>query len=81
MPPQQFPARDLLFREWREANRKAHLREQEVAKASLLALEGKGEWPSAEARAEVRQLRELANELLQESMRQIEDRAASNKRP
>lgn len=80
MGPEHLPGRDLLFREWQEANRKAHRMEQELAKASLLALEGKGDWPSAASRDEVRKIRELANDLFRESMHQIEVRAALNKR-
>lgn len=71
--------KDLLFREWQSANRKAHGKEQALARACLDALERNAEWPSTEFRVEVQSLRALADDLFQVAMAQIEARARENK--
>ena len=75
-----MPGKDLLFKEWQAANRRAHSLEQAVTRACLDALEGHGEWPSAEERLEAEKARGIANDLFQVAMKQIDERARDNKR-
>ncbi len=73
------PGKNLLFREWQAANRKAHLLEQELARACLDSLERNAGWPSDESRAEAQKVRALADDLFKVAMAQIDDRARSTR--
>jgi hypothetical protein len=73
------PGKDLLFREWQAANRKAHAKEQGIAHACMGALEGQLPWPSEQERAEALALRQLADDLFKVAMEEIEVRARANK--
>lgn len=72
------PGKDLLFREWQAANRRAHAKEQLIAHACMGALEGNLPWPSDQERAEAKALRELADDLFKVAMEEIEARARAN---
>ena len=74
------PGSDLLLREWRAANKKAHQMEQALARACLDALESSADWPTPEWRAEVQSARALADDLFQVAMGQIDEIARVNKR-
>lgn len=67
-----------LFNEWRAADRKAHALEQALTRASLLALEGRGEPPSARDRAQAQKLRHIAHDLFQLAMAEVKARATAN---
>ncbi len=71
--------KDLVFREWQAASRKAHLLEQAVSRSCLSALEGDGDWPTSELRTAARSSRGLADDLFRTAMAQIEDHARANK--
>ena len=68
-----------LFNEWRAADRKAHAMEQELTRASLRALEGRGEPPSAQERALAHKLRHTADELFQLAMQEMKARTGANR--
>lgn len=70
-------AGELLFSEWRTADRQARLLEQAIALAWLAALDGKGEAPSPEQVATVHRLREVANDLFNVAMAEMANRADS----
>jgi hypothetical protein len=74
-----MPSKDLIFREWRAATRAAHLKEQALARGFLDALADNGAWPTLEARADAKKLRELADDLFQVAMAQIEEHADAAK--
>jgi hypothetical protein len=67
---------DSLFHEWRAADRKAHALERTVTKASLRALGGEGEAPTAHEREKVRTLRQAADELFHLAMKEFKLRVA-----
>ncbi len=69
-----------LFSEWRTADRKAHLLERALSKASLRALEGHGEAPSSQDRAKAHQLRETADDLFRLAMDEMKSRATALRR-
>lgn len=68
-----------LFNEWRAADRKAHAMEQELTRASLEALEGRGEPPSAQERAQAHKLRRTADDLFQLAMEEMKAKAGANR--
>ena len=65
-----------VFHEWRAADRQAQSQEQAITKASLRALEGKGEAPSDDEREKARTLRQRADALFQRAMREFKLRVA-----
>jgi hypothetical protein len=67
---------DSVFHEWRAADRQAHAQERAMTKASLSALEGKGEAPSDDEREKARTLRQRADALFQRAMREFKQRVA-----
>jgi hypothetical protein len=69
-----------IFQEWRTADREAHAFEQQVTRATLLALEGRGPEPSPEVREKAGNMRELANDLFRLAMDEMKRRADENKR-
>lgn len=73
------PGKDLLLREWRAANNKAHGMEQALARSCVAALDGKAPWPTEDERARVKAARSLADDLFQVSMAEINERARFNK--
>jgi hypothetical protein len=68
-----------LFNKWRAADRKAHDLEQALTRASLRALEGRGEPPSAQERAQAHKLRHTADDLFQLAMEEMKARASANR--
>jgi hypothetical protein len=68
-----------LFNEWRVADRQAHAMEQALTRASLEALEGRGEPPSAQERAQAHKLRRAADDLFQLAMEEMRARASANR--
>lgn len=68
-----------LFQEWRTADRQAHAMEQQLTRASLDALEGRGVAPTDEERSKAQHLRHVANDLFQLAMAQMKDKAANNR--
>lgn len=69
-----------LFQEWRAADRAAHALEQEVVRASMAALDGKGPAPSQEAHDKAHKLRETANDLFALAMEEMRIRARGARR-
>lgn len=69
-------AEELLFSEWRVADRQARLLEQALALTSLAALDGKSEPPSQREIDAARRLRETANDLFDVAMAEMAGRAA-----
>lgn len=67
---------DSLFHDWRAADREAHALERKIANASLRALGGEGEAPSADERLKVRTLRQAADELFHLAMAEFKRRVA-----
>ena len=67
---------DSVFHEWRAADREAHSQERSMTKASLRALEGKGEAPSDDEREKARTLRQSADALFQRAMHEFKLRVA-----
>ncbi len=67
---------DSVFHEWRAADREAHSQERAMTKASLRALEGKGEAPSDDEREKARTLRQSADALFQRAMHEFKLRVA-----
>ena len=70
-------AEELLFSEWRTADRQARLLEQAIALAWLSALDGTGAAPSAEQIAAVRRTRAVANDLFKVAMAEMANRVDS----
>jgi len=68
-----------LFNEWRAADRKAHDVEQALTRASLAALEGRGEPPSVRERERAHRLRHTADDLFQLAMAEMKARAEANR--
>ena len=67
---------DSVFHEWRAADREAHSQERAMTRASLRALEGKGEAPSNDEREKARTLRQSADGLFQRAMHEFKLRVA-----
>jgi hypothetical protein len=74
-----MPANEDLFQEWRTADREAHAMEQLVTRESLLALEGKGQAPTADDRAKAQGLRHTADDLFQLAMAVMDAKARANR--
>ena len=71
---------DLLIREWRVANRMTMAHENALARACLQkALFATGTDLAAE-RAKVQRMRDIANDLLQMSLAQVDEGAATRRR-
>jgi hypothetical protein len=74
------PAFPQVFAVWREADAQARAVEGAVLGASLLALDGLGQPPSVEQQQRARELRRIADALLQSALLemtvQAEDRSA-----
>jgi hypothetical protein len=69
-----------LFQEWRVADRNARAIEHALSRASLSALDGKAEPPSAEERERAKKLRETADDLFQLAMADMQLRAKNRRR-
>jgi hypothetical protein len=69
-------AEELLFSEWRVADRQARVLEQAVAMASLAALDGTGEPPLPEQIEAAHRSRQVANDLFGVAMAEMANRAA-----
>jgi hypothetical protein len=64
-----------LFKEWRNADRRARALEAVSTRASLAALDGAGELPSLQTREIAKKLREHADGLFQIAMTEMANRA------
>jgi hypothetical protein len=64
-----------LFQEWRAADRAAHALEQALTRASLAALDGRGEGPSEGDRDRSRKLRSTADDLFRMAMDEMRAKA------
>jgi hypothetical protein len=64
-----------LFKEWRAADRQAHLLEKALTQASLIALETRGEAPSPQQRDRARRLRQAADDLFALAMAEMKSQA------
>ena len=71
---------DALFNEWRAVERAARALEQSLTRMWLLALDGAGDLPSPEQRAQAQQMRQSANDLLALAMSDMQVRTQSNRR-
>lgn len=75
-----MPAFPQVFAVWREADAQARAVEDAVLAASLLALDGLGQPPTSVQRQRARELRRIADSLLQSALLEMtalpEDRAA-----
>ena len=69
-----------LFQEWRSADRAAVLAERAVLMASMAAIEGRGDYPSAEQIAASKRMRGLANDLFEVAMADFAEKAANLRR-
>jgi hypothetical protein len=68
-------AEELLFSEWRAADRQARLLEHAIVMAALAAFDGKGEPPSPAQIEAAHRLRETANDLFDVAMAEMASRA------
>jgi hypothetical protein len=70
---------DLLFQEWRTADRAAFAAEKTLLSASMQAIDGKGVAPTDAERDRVRKLRSTANDLFHLAMAELNERVAAIK--
>ena len=68
-----------LFKEWRVADRQAHALERVLSKSFLDALQGRGNPPSADERAQARKMRQTADDLFQVAMADLKARAEAGR--